>query len=128
MIRSAILLLLAAPLIGFILNGIIGRKIIRRHAYPLAMATTLISFVCACILFRYTMKQPQPFEYELFGWIKTGNLNAGFTVWLDGLSALMLIVVSFVGFLIHVYSGAYMQNDPGYHRYFSFLNLFVFLF
>jgi NADH-quinone oxidoreductase subunit L len=65
-------------------------------------------------------------EQTLFTWIPSGSLHVNLSYLLDPLSAVMILVVSGVGFLIHVYSVGYMHNDPGYGRYFAYLNLFVF--
>src|SRR6185295_16443448 len=67
-----------------------------------------------------------PFTTTLFTWIVAGDFETGVTAYVDALTALMLLVVTGVGFLIHLYSTGYMHDDPGFARYFAYLNLFVF--
>ena len=148
---SVTLLLLISPLIGFLINGLFGKWL--RNAEKLsgwiACLAVLISFICSVIVFThvkngeelnqtlYEWIAAESHEYSktelgsgesatpLFEWI-TGNFafNIGFHV--DSLTAVMLLIITGIGFLIHVYSIGYMHGDAGYTRYFAYLNLFVF--
>jgi NADH-quinone oxidoreductase subunit L len=65
------------------------------------------------------------FSQTLWTWMSVGNFNAGFTLYLDGLSLVMMFIITGIGFLIHVYATGYMHDDPGFARFFSYMNLFV---
>ncbi len=122
-------LILAFPLLGFLINGIFGNKFNRVTVSLVACGAVGISFVWSAVLFfRLIALPPESRIYveKLFDWISAGKFNAAFSFYLDPLSALMILMVSGVGFLIHIYSHGYMGHDESYARYFSFLNLFTF--
>jgi NADH-quinone oxidoreductase subunit L len=91
----------------------------------------LISFVCSCILFSEVYQARQAgqagiIEQHVFDWIAVGNLKIGLSFLVDPLSAIMLLIVTGIGFLIHVYSIGYMHHDHGFGKFFAYLNLFIF--
>ncbi len=117
-----------APFAGFLLNGLLGSRLPRRLTTAIGIVAPLVSFGLVLNSIRaftgaahlpYTETCPHP-------WLAVGSLRIDFSFVLDQLSLVMLLVVTGVGFLIHVYSVGYMRDDPGYARYFSFLNLFLF--
>jgi len=112
------------PLFGAIINGLFG-KVLKEKAGLVANATVLTSFVLSVIAFTHVLKG-ETFNGDLFTWIQAGNFKATFGVLIDPLSTVMILVVTGVGFLIHLYSIGYMHGDPGVARYFSYLNLFIF--
>jgi NADH-quinone oxidoreductase subunit L len=112
------------PLLGTLLNALFGRWIGRR-AHWIAVPALGSSFVLSCALF-LRVWNGQSFRGDLFPWIEAGAFKTSVTAYVDPLSAVMLLVVTGVGFLIHLYSVGYMHGDPGYTRYFAYLNLFVF--
>jgi NADH-quinone oxidoreductase subunit L len=129
------------PFLGFLLNGILGSRLPRRLVSaigvlaPLAsfaivlndFGATIISAAVSCPSCGQVTALALPAAEALpFHWLAIGALQVDFTFVLDQLSAVMLLVVTGVGFLIHVYSLGYMRGEPGYARYFSFLNLFLF--
>nr|BAL57970.1 NADH dehydrogenase I subunit L [uncultured prokaryote] len=117
------------PLIGFIINGIIGFRINRHFVSMIGCGSVFLSFLISLFAFRELIlidAEQRFFHKVLYSWISVGSFNASFGFQLDPLSAVMVLVVTGVGFIIHVYSIGYMENDPGYPRYFSFLNLFMF--
>ncbi|HPA30097.1 MAG TPA: proton-conducting transporter membrane subunit, partial [Bacteroidia bacterium] len=115
------------PLIGFLLNGIINKKMPQSLVGIIASGSVLISFLFSCYLFLQisngTIKESY---YSVFSWINAGSLNLGLSFLIDRLSVIMLLVVTGVGFLIHVYSIGYMKHDEDYSRFMSYLNLFIF--
>jgi NADH-quinone oxidoreductase subunit L len=123
-------LILGLPLLGAVVNGIGAfawrdNKTVPTIVGPLAV---LSAFVIACLNFvsmRAAMPQ-DPSLVSLWTWMSSGQLEIGVTLLFDQLSLLMVLVVTGVGGLIHVYSVGYMREDPGYSRYFAYLNLFVF--
>jgi NADH-quinone oxidoreductase subunit L len=129
------------PFVGFLLNGILGSRLPRRLVSIIGVLAPLISFAIVLNDFGATIISAAascpscgtvtalalPATDALpFHWLAIGPLQVDFTFVLDQLSAVMLLVVTGVGFLIHVYSLGYMRGEPGYARYFSFLNLFLF--
>jgi NADH-quinone oxidoreductase subunit L len=113
------------PFAGAALNGIVGRRAPKSLVTLIGLgapgASLLLALVC---LVQYLGVQPRPVEKVLYAWT-SGELNIDFAFLLDPLSAVMLFVVTFVGFLIHVYSVGYMGHEEGYRRYFAYLNLFM---
>lgn len=117
------------PLIGFIVNGLLVGKIGKKLASLLACSTVFLSLLLSLNAF-FELKALSPelrvIEQTLFNWIPSGDFVVNFGFLLDPLSAVMILVVTGVGFLIHVYSIGYMSHDPGHNRFFSYLNLFMF--
>ena len=119
------------PFAGFLLNGLIGGRLPKSLATTIALLAPLGSFVivasAALSTWQGTGVLALPYtETCPFGWIHVGTLNVDFSFVLDQLSLVMLLVVTGVGFLIHIYSVGYMHDDKSYARYFSYLNLFLF--
>jgi NADH-quinone oxidoreductase subunit L len=121
---STVWLIPAFPLAGALLNIVLGRYI-RHRAHWIAIPALAGSFVAAGAVFS-RVARGDAFSDTLFTWIAAGDFEATVTAYVDPLAAVMLLVVTGVGFLIHLYSAGYMHDDPGYARYFAYLNLFVF--
>src|SRR5438094_196643 len=117
------------PLFGAALNGVAGKRLPKRIVTTIALATVGISFLLSLWEFVAMLGLPEnqlPILRDYFTWIQAGRFQAQFGFMLDHLSGLMILVVTGVGFLIHVYSAGYMQQEEGFYRYFAYLNLFVF--
>ena len=130
------------PFAGFFLNGLLGRRLPKWLVTAIALLAPLAAFLVVllftwanlgtiwpCERCRIYAAYPwQVFPYsETFGtWLNIGTLHVDFSLVLDQLSLVMLLVITGVGFLIHIYSAGYMKGDPGYYRYFAYLNLFLF--
>jgi NADH-quinone oxidoreductase subunit L len=112
------------PLAGTVINALLGRAIGHR-AHWVAVPALGLSFLASCGVF-LRVRAGEGYVGHLFPWIGAGSFQTAITVQVDQLSAVMLLVVTGVGFLIHLYSAGYMHHDPGYARYFTYLNLFVF--
>jgi len=124
-----IILIPLFPLIGFLLNGFLGKRLGKSFVSWVGPGSVGLSFALALKLFLDLLALPadrRVIESTLFPWIISGNLQVDIAFLLDPLSAVMMLIVCGVGFLIHVYSIGYMQEDQGYARYFSYLNLFEF--
>ncbi|MFN9518500.1 MAG: NADH-quinone oxidoreductase subunit L [Bacteroidota bacterium] len=119
------LLIPAFPLIGFLINGLFGRYIPVSLTGWIATLSVAASFVCSFYLFEH-VDQSQSFTIELFNWIGFGKLSIGFNFLIDPLTITMLLVITGVGALIHMYSISYMHDDEGFTRFFTYLNLFIF--
>jgi NADH-quinone oxidoreductase subunit L len=118
------------PLLGAAINGLLGAKWSKPVINSVALGSTGLSFACALEAVRefldYFAQNHQPYVKQFFDWIVAGNFRAGFDLQLDQLTVVMLLVVTGVGFLIHIYSTGYMAHEEGYYRFFSYLNLFMF--
>ncbi|PNU20667.1 NADH-quinone oxidoreductase subunit L [Geothermobacter hydrogeniphilus] len=116
------------PLVGFIVNGLLGKKIGNEKVIG-AIGTLAIaaSFVVSCKMFFQLLGDVEKtHEVILFSWMSVGQLQIDWGFLLDPLSALMIMVVTGVGSLIHLYSNGYMHGEEGFYRYFAYLNLFCF--
>lgn len=122
-----ILLILLLPLSGTIINGLLGRTIPRSLSGILATVVMFAAFGLSVSLFIDFMDTgARPITVSLLHWFSAGTLSVDFSLLIDRLSLLMVLVVTGVGSLIHLYSIGYMKDDDGYTRYFAYLNLFVF--
>jgi NADH-quinone oxidoreductase subunit L len=118
------------PALGFIINGLFGRRASKNLISWIACLALFFSFcVSAAIFYQFLHLPPtsRVFEINVFDWIVSGELSTSIGFRIDALSIIMCLVVTGVGFLIHVYSAGYMHDDPGFRRYFTYLNLFVFM-
>jgi NADH-quinone oxidoreductase subunit L len=115
------------PLLGFLINALFGKKIGKGMVAAIGWGSVLVSFVLSILIFLDINAQSQKsFTYELFDWISAGKLHIAFSFLIDPLSSLFLLIITGIGFLIHVYSAGYMHDDEAFHKFFSYLNLFVF--
>jgi NADH-quinone oxidoreductase subunit L len=121
---SSVWLIPAFPLAGAILNMVLGR-VIGHRAHWIAVPALAGSFIASCAAFA-RVASGATFTSTAFTWIVAGSFETSVTAYVDPLAGVMLLVVTGVGFLIHLYSVGYMHDDPGYARYFAYLNLFVF--
>jgi NADH-quinone oxidoreductase subunit L len=118
------------PLLGFLINGLFGRKLKNETLIGiLGSATVGAGFLIASMIFVELLQAPVEERSRvvwLFTWISAGSLTANVAYQVDQLSIVMMLIVTGVGFLIHVYSIGYMHGDPGFSRFFAYMNLFIF--
>ncbi len=118
------LLILLSPLIGFAINGLLGKRVPNPLSGWIATLAVGISFLCSLMLF---INIPSgAFTIDLFDWISFGNTSISFGFQIDPLTITMLLVITGIGSLIHLYSISYMHDDDGFTRFFTYLNLFIF--
>jgi NADH-quinone oxidoreductase subunit L len=119
----------ALPLLGSAINGLFGSKWPNKIINTVAVGSTGLSFLAALEAVReFTHLAPEniPWVQQYFTWIIAGDFRAGFDLQIDHLTVVMLLVVTGVGWLIHIYSTGYMAHEAGYYRFFAYLNLFMF--
>jgi NADH-quinone oxidoreductase subunit L len=127
-LSTSILLTIAlAPLAGCLLAGFLGKQIGRAGAH----SATILGLAISCALSFYVLYQlvwggAQNYNQNLYTWFQVGHFNASVGFMVDRLTAMMMVVVTFVSFLVHVYTIGYMADDPGYQRFFSYISLFTF--
>jgi NADH-quinone oxidoreductase subunit L len=118
-----------SPLLGAMINGIFGRRLSKSVIGIIGSGSVALSLVFAVGAFLQMLQTPDsamPIVHNYFVWIQAGDFHANFGFLLDHLSGLMILLVTGVGFLIHVYSTGYMHDDSGFYRFFAYLNLFMF--
>src|SRR5215210_4095412 len=123
--KSLYLLIPFAPLFGAIVAGLFGKAIGRAGAHWVTTLSVLISFVCSCVVFVDVLNGTS-FNGPVYTWMTMGEtrLEIGFLI--DRLTTFMMVVVTFVSLMVHVYTIGYMAEDPGYQRFFSYISLFTF--
>jgi NADH-quinone oxidoreductase subunit L len=123
--KALYLIIPFAPLLGAIAAGLLGKRIGRVGAHSVTIFAVLLSFLCSCVVF-YDVQQGNTFNGPVYTWLTMGEatLKIGFLI--DPLTALMMVVVTFVSLMVHVYTIGYMAEDPGYQRFFAYISLFTF--
>ncbi len=125
--EKAVYIGLFLPLLSFLFLVATSNKISRLWTGIVGCTSIFISFICfASILYHYTWNDLPPQIFTLYKWIPYPEINADFNLRIDPLSLLMTMIITGVGFLIHVYSNGYMDHDKDYARFFACLNFFVF--
>ena len=114
------------PLAGATINGLLGKRFSRRTVEAVALAFCGAAFVMALNVALRFSSLTLPYSETLASWLRVGSFQVDFAFYLDQLSLVMLLVVTGVGFLIHIYSVGYMWEEGGFYRFFSYLNLFMF--
>src|SRR5579872_2459777 len=112
------------PLVGAAINGLFGKRFSRQTVAAIALGFSAAAFAMA--LWVATQASLLPVLENLAPWIRAGDFQVDFAFYLDQLSLVMLLVITGVGFLIHIYSVGYMWEEPGFYRFFAYLNLFMF--
>ena len=113
------------PLIGFLINGLFGKFLPKSVTGWIAALAILGSFICSVTLFN-GLNSTSSLNIDIFNWIAFSKINITFGFLIDPLTITMLLVVTGIGFLIHLYSIGYMHDDEGFTRFFTYLNLFIF--
>ena len=115
-----------APLIGAILAGFFGRVIGRRGSHLVTILGVLVSLLLSLSVLKDVIFEGARFNATIYEWMTLGTLKMEVGFMIDGLSAMMMVVVTFVSLMVHIYTIAYMSQDAGYQRFFSYLSLFTF--
>ena len=115
-----------APLVGSIAAGLFGKTIGRRGAHVLTILGVLISFIISAMTLQAVAVDGARFNATVYEWMTLGSLKMEVGFMVDGLTAMMMCVVTFVSLMVHIYTIGYMEEDPGYQRFFSYISLFTF--
>ncbi|MBI5042311.1 MAG: NADH-quinone oxidoreductase subunit L, partial [Nitrospirae bacterium] len=113
------------PLAAFIINGVFGKRFFEHKSHYVSIAAVAISFILS-VKTLFDVKNGAVINMHVYTWISSGNFNVSIGMLIDGLTATMLIVVTTVSLLVHIYSVGYMHGDEGYNRYYAYLPLFTF--
>ena len=114
-----------APLVGAIIPGLFGHAIGRANSHRVAILGVAIAFVLSLMVFIDVMNGAR-FDQALYTWAQVGDIKFEIGFLIDSLTALMMVVVTFVSLMVHIYTIGYMADDPGYQRFFSYISLFTF--
>src|SRR5579885_882407 len=120
-----VLLIPTFPLLAVLLNGLLGHRYSKDLAHKLAWGSVGLSFICAIAVFADQLGGSGPREVVAYRWIFGGDLVINLAFLIDPLTCIMLLVVTGVGFLIHLYSVGYMHGEEGFTRFFTYMNLFM---
>ncbi len=116
-----------SPLVGAIFAGFFGTMLGKTATHVLTILGVLISTILSLYVFNYhVLEQGEVFNQNLYTWMQINNLNVSVGFLIDNLTAVMLVVVSFVSLMVHIYTIGYMHDDTGYTRFFSYISLFTF--
>jgi NADH-quinone oxidoreductase subunit L len=114
-----------APLFGAIVAGLFGRLVGRSGAHVVTIAGVAISFIASVLVFQDVLAG-HTFNGTVYTWMALGDLSFEVGFLIDSLTAMMMLVVTFVSLMVHIYTIGYMHDDPGYQRFFSYISLFTF--
>ncbi|MDO5058188.1 MAG: NADH-quinone oxidoreductase subunit L, partial [Lautropia sp.] len=123
--KTAYLLVPFAPLLGAMIAGFAGRRIGRAATHRVAILGVLVSLL-ASLWVMWDVHQGNTFNGTLYSWAVIGTLRMEVGFLIDSLTAMMMVVVTFVSLMVHVYTIGYMSDDDGYQRFFSYISLFTF--
>ena len=115
-----------APLVGAIVAGLFGKQIGRANAHRITILGVAIAFVLSFMTLLSVVNDGAHFSGTVYEWMNAGGLKMEVGFLIDGLTAMMMCVVTFVSLMVHVYTIGYMEEDPGYQRFFSYISLFTF--
>ncbi|WP_372014473.1 NADH-quinone oxidoreductase subunit L [Pseudoxanthomonas sp. 10H] len=125
--KTHLLLIVLAPLLGSIIAGLFGRQVGRKGAQFATILGVAASCALSCwVLYQLVAGGASPFNQNVYTFFEVGNYAAHVGFMVDRLTAMMMVVVTFVSLLVHIYTIGYMAEDPGYQRFFSYISLFTF--
>ena len=125
--KSMLVAVVLAPLLGSIIAGLFGRQVGRAGAHTVTILGVAVSCALSCwVLYQLAWQGAAPFNQNLYTFFDIGNFQGHVGFMVDRLTAMMMVVVTFVSLLVHIYTIGYMADDPGYQRFFSYISLFTF--
>lgn len=119
-------IIILLPLLGFVVNGLFGKYLPKIVVGSWATAVVFLAFLLSLKLFLGMTNDISPQIFKVFEWFHIHYLAVNFSFQLDQLSIIMMIIITGIGTLIHLYSIGYMENDEGFYKFFAYLNLFIF--
>lgn len=114
------------PLFGFLINGLFGKSLPKMVVGSIATLVVFASFCIAVSLFLKFDADSQPVIVRAFEWFRVNGIQVNFSFQIDQLSLMMIMIITGIGSLIHLYSIGYMSHDKGFYKFFAYLNLFIF--
>jgi len=127
-IQYIVLAAVLFPLLGFFLTGLLGEQLGRATSHRVAVSLLGASFFLSLLVFKWiVIDGVTPFNGNLYTWATSGDYQFSIGFLIDRLTTFMMVIVTFVSFLVHIYTIGYMADDPGYQRFFSYISLFTFM-
>jgi NADH-quinone oxidoreductase subunit L len=123
--QNLLLTVALAPLMGAVVAGFFGKTIGRRGSHWVTILGVLVSFICSAVVLKDVITGAR-FNATVYEWMVLGGLKMEVGFLVDGLTAMMMVVVTFVSLMVHIYTIGYMEDDPGYQRFFAYISLFTF--
>jgi NADH-quinone oxidoreductase subunit L len=123
--QNLLLVVPLAPLAGCLVAGFFGKAIGRRGAHTVTILGVLLSFIVSAVVLKQVIDGAR-FNATVYEWMVLGDLKMEIGFLVDGLTAMMMAVVTFVSLMVHIYTIGYMEDDPGYQRFFAYISLFTF--
>ena len=123
--QSLYLLVPLAPLVGALVAGLFGKRLGRAWSHRITVALVAVSFFASAAIFQ-DVQSGHMFNGSVYTWLTSGEATFQVGFLIDSLTALMMLVVTFVSLMVHIYTIGYMKEDPGYQRFFSYISLFTF--
>ncbi|HEY6135694.1 MAG TPA: NADH-quinone oxidoreductase subunit L [Rubrivivax sp.] len=124
--QNLLLVVPLAPLVGALVAGLAGKSVGRTGSHFVTILGVLVSFICSAIVLKAVALDGARFNATVYEWMVLGGLKMEVGFLVDGLTAMMMCVVTFVSLMVHIYTIGYMEEDPGYQRFFSYISLFTF--
>lgn len=124
--QSLLLSIVLAPLVGSIIAGLFGKKVGRVWSHRAAIAGVGIAFVLSLWVLKLVAIDGESYNEQVYQWLQAGSLSLEIGFMIDALTAMMMVVVTFVSLMVHIYTIGYMHDDDGYTRFFSYISLFTF--
>lgn len=124
--ENLIYAIILLPLLGFLVNGLFGKNLPKMVVGSIATLVVFASFCIAVSIFLQFDSASPPVIVRAFEWFRISGIQVNFSFQIDQLSLMMVLIITGIGSLIHLYSIGYMSHDKGFHRFFSYLNLFIF--
>lgn len=126
-LTNILLVILLAPLVGSLIAGLFGKKIGKVGAHSVTIFFLAVSFFCSLYVFKlFVFDHHAAYNHYLYNWVDIDHVRFGIGFLVDRLTVYMLMVVTFVSLMVHIYSIGYMDDDPGYQRFFSYISGFTF--
>lgn len=126
MTQTLLLTIVLAPLLGSILAGFFGHRIGRANAHRMTIAGVAVAFILSAYVLKLVLVDGETYNAAVYQWLQAGSLSIEVGFMVDALTAVMMVVVTFVSLMVHIYTIGYMHDDPGYSRFFSYISLFTF--
>ncbi|MBE0438661.1 MAG: NADH-quinone oxidoreductase subunit L [Gammaproteobacteria bacterium] len=126
MTQTLLLSIVLAPLFGSIIAGLFGKRIGRAWSHRAAIAGVAIAFALSTWVLKLVVVDGQSYNAQVYQWLQAGSLSLEVGFLIDALTAMMMVVVTFVSLMVHIYTIGYMHDDDGYSRFFSYISLFTF--
>lgn len=126
MTQNLLLSIALAPLIGSIIAGLFGKQVGKEWSHRAATAGVAIAFILSAWVLKLVVVDGQTYNQQVYQWLQVGSLSLEVGFMVDALTAMMMVVVTFVSLMVHIYTIGYMHDDDGYARFFSYISLFTF--